>query len=193
MYRDSSAITLVDTARNENTEWNGWAEFNDALPAREIVDLAKDMGIVLKFKKGSKEDLSMEVWEELCLLADDRREAPVTVGKRTSDGVAVKKRGRKPQNLGKRKYRIILPEELIGKEKKELTNWCPCTTRQAIKVWEFFVDEYLSTGSLFVTESRMQDIVNDRQAELQTRQDPWRIFQYYRPELIQCQLIKLES
>ena len=72
-------------------------------------------------------------------------------------------------------------------------DYCVCTTRQARKIWEFFVDEYLATGNDKVRESRMMDIVNDRQSELNTKQDPWRIFQYYRPELVQCLLIKIQN
>jgi hypothetical protein len=40
-----------------------------------------------------------------------------------------------------------------------------------------------------VTESILRQYIIDHASELKTRQDPWRIFQYYRPELIAEKLI----
>lgn len=201
LYSNADSITLVDTARDKNKEWDGWEHFNKALSPQEIAMLAVNMGIRLQFKKGSKEDLSQEVWRELCYMAEDRRTANAQeIANKQRDPITGKKRGRKASDLGKRRYYIRLGPEYAklkhppgGDIKKELLYLCPATTRQANKIWEFFVDEYLNTGSLVVTEARMQNIVNDRAEELRTRQDPWRIFCYYRPELIDCQLIKLEK
>ena len=41
-----------------------------------------------------------------------------------------------------------------------------------------------------VTEGDLRRKVEERAAELKTRQDPWRIFQYYRPKLIALKLLK---
>lgn len=49
-------------------------------------------------------------------------------------------------------------------------------------------DEKIET--LQITEADLKAKVIVRQAELKTRQDPWRIFQYYRPQLIAAKLIK---
>jgi hypothetical protein len=40
-----------------------------------------------------------------------------------------------------------------------------------------------------ITEAELKAKIIERAAELKTRQDPWRIFQYYRPQLIQAKLI----
>jgi hypothetical protein len=40
-----------------------------------------------------------------------------------------------------------------------------------------------------VTELELRKIIESRAAELNTKQDPWRIFQYYRPTLLQDHLI----
>jgi hypothetical protein len=42
---------------------------------------------------------------------------------------------------------------------------------------------------IFVTEEVLRQYIVDHAAELHTRQDPWRIFQYYRPQLISEKLI----
>ena len=41
----------------------------------------------------------------------------------------------------------------------------------------------------FITEQVLKQYIIDHAAELKTRQDPWRIFQYYRPVLITDKLI----
>lgn len=41
-----------------------------------------------------------------------------------------------------------------------------------------------------ITERDLRDVVMKRQLELRTRQDPWRIFQYYRAELIKSKLVR---
>lgn len=187
MYSSPEDITLVDSARMKEYEWAGYDHFNKALDAREMANLAVNLGIRLEFKKGRKEDLAMELWDQLCRMADDRRTAKAPIKR---DPLTGKKRGRKKTDLGSRRYRIV---SIDHEDRKKLIDDVPMTTRQAKKIWEFFVDEYLATGSLYITEARMQNIVNDRAEELRTKQDPWRIFCYYRPELIQCQLIKLEK
>ena len=181
MYSSRGAITLVATALDEERIWDGYAEFLETLEAHEMAMLSVNLGIRLDFKKGLKEDLATELWSELCSRADDRRTAVAAVEKR---------RGRKKQDLGSRRYVVIFDDKMT---REEAIQFCPCSTRQAKRIWTFFVDEVLKTGLWSVTEARMQNIVNDRAEELNTKQDPWRIFQYYRPELIDCQLIKIQK
>lgn len=186
MYSSKEAVSLVNTSRDPSLEWDGFADFMEKLSAREMAMLSVNHGIKITFTKGSKEDLAHELWEAMCYQADDRRTAKPVPKRDPLTGN--KPRGRKPQNLGSRKYTVI--EE--GTDKKALLDDAPMTTRQAKKIYEFFVDEMIATGSPVITEDRMQHIVNDRAEELRTKQDPWRIFQYYRPELIQCKLIKMK-
>lgn len=185
MYSSPSAVTLVDSARDQ--EWSGWSHFNESMEPAMMLKLSINLGIMLEFRKGSKETLSLELWDHMCRRADDRRQASTPRGFDPVTGA--KKRGRKKQNLDGRRYHIIEPLS----EKKEMLNEAPITTRQGRKIYEFFVDEGFRTGSRVITEGRMKDIVNDRAEELRTKQDPWRIFCYYRPELVDCQLIKLDA
>jgi hypothetical protein len=41
-----------------------------------------------------------------------------------------------------------------------------------------------------ITEEDLKKAINARAAEIRTRQDPWRIFQYYRPTLVKAGFIK---
>jgi len=44
-----------------------------------------------------------------------------------------------------------------------------------------------------LTEEELRKAICDRAAELHTKQDPWRIFQYYRPNLISSKLVRRVS
>ena len=39
------------------------------------------------------------------------------------------------------------------------------------------------------TEAKLREVVQARAQELKTKQDPWRIFQYYRPQLVKLGFI----
>jgi hypothetical protein len=51
-------------------------------------------------------------------------------------------------------------------------------------------EDSMDTEKHTISEKDLKDAVIKRAAELKTRQDPWRIFQYYRPQLIQAKLIR---
>lgn len=68
-------------------------------------------------------------------------------------------------------------------------------TYQALKSLELFreclekqgIDK---NGRKVVTEAILKQYVIDHAAVLKTRQEPWRIFQYYRPQLIKAKLLR---
>jgi hypothetical protein len=61
-------------------------------------------------------------------------------------------------------------------------------TFQALKSLQLFRDCLLDRTE--VTEGELKQYVIDRADVLKTRQDPWRIFQYYRPQLIAAKLLR---
>ena len=61
-------------------------------------------------------------------------------------------------------------------------------TYQAKQCYVIF-DQLIGTGAS-VTEEQLRRKVEERAAELKTKQDPWRIFQYYRPKLISLGLMR---
>ena len=40
LYRNSESVTLVESSRNKNLEWDGFEEFCDVLNAKEMVDIS---------------------------------------------------------------------------------------------------------------------------------------------------------
>jgi hypothetical protein len=65
-------------------------------------------------------------------------------------------------------------------------------TPQARICLAIFHDLLKSLSKPSVTEAELKAEVYRRQADLKTRQDAWRIFQYYRPQLIQAKLIRCD-
>lgn len=83
---------------------------------------------------------------------------------------------------------------------------CPIHTYQAVACYKIIVEEArptkvgehvdtvtkeaVPTIKYLISEADLRDRVIARAAELKTKQDPWRIFQYYRPQLIAAKLIR---
>ena len=44
-----------------------------------------------------------------------------------------------------------------------------------------------------VTEAKLREIASERAAELKTKQDPWRIFAYYRPRMIEEGILRQQA
>jgi hypothetical protein len=114
----------------------------------------------------------MWVWYALCSIATKR------LGDTTpKDPVS----GRK-STIGIRKYTPV---------KNPDGSWPDCAihTPQA-KVCLTIVRESIDPETGSITENDLKAKVLERQQEIKTRQDPWRIFQYYRPSLINAGLLK---
>jgi hypothetical protein len=77
----------------------------------------------------------------------------------------------------------------LGTSAKPGSYECPgILTYQAVQCHRIFIDTLAKNES--VTESDLKAEITRRAPELKTKQDPWRIFQYYRPKLIAAKLIK---
>jgi hypothetical protein len=61
---------------------------------------------------------------------------------------------------------------------------------QACALLDILYEAIEANGSNVFTEAQMRGIVELRRDELHTKQDPWRIFQYYRGKLITCGFLR---
>jgi len=64
-------------------------------------------------------------------------------------------------------------------------------TPQALACYKIFKETLAARD--FITEAELKVAVIARAGELRTRQDPWRIFQYYRPTLIKLLVLRREG
>lgn len=122
-------------------------------------------------KKQPLQDTALYVWYALCARATDR------TSKTPRDPVT----GRK-SDLMTRKYFLgtVVP--------KDNDYVALIQTRQAYVCYRIFRDAIGKSPS--ITEADLKRAMENRAAEIQTRQDPWRIFQYYRSQLIKLNLLK---
>lgn len=119
--------------------------------------------------------IALWVWLKLCRLAKDRTTAP-------KDPVT----GSKTKNAARMYYRCL--------DEKGIPIPSPLKTPQTmacLTILETTCKENTQNGKkvLSCTEANLKTAIFARSAELKTRQDPWRIFQYYRPQLINAKVI----
>lgn len=96
-----------------------------------------------------------------------------------SDGTPERK-----SSLGSRKY-------FLGKRAAEFDKHSAQYPPQMKTCFAFLLGN-IKQDRDHITEEDFKRVVMERQAELKTRQDPWRIFQYYRPRLIQEGMVRYE-
>lgn len=112
-------------------------------------------------------------WAKILTLTVDRR----------SSNVPISATGRK-STIGLCEYRIGSITEGDGGLKTPQAKASLHLFRQCLAASESGTPE-----DRFITEEVLRKYIEDHASELHTRQDPWRIFQYYRPNLIQEKLI----
>ena len=116
--------------------------------------------------------ISQYTWAKIVSLAVDRRSVhtPTQNGRKSTIGLceyrATSELGEGQLKTPQAKACIKLFREVLASDKATATD----TDR-------------------FVTEEVLRQYIIDHAAELHTKQDPWRIFQYYRPNLITEKLI----
>lgn len=183
-FRFPSASHVTIVSDGIAFKWTGFDHWADHRTAAECAaDHLELFGCELPkpLARLSKEDdyvhLKLLVWKARCMRAADRMEKPVAVDRKTGQP-RVKK-------LAGRKYQLIKDD------------WSAMTIPQAMACLRILKD---TIGELTVkvdgmigecTEDDLKAAITTRQAELHTKQDPWRIFQYYRPRMIEAGIIRL--
>ena len=126
-------------------------------------------------------ELSIMVWMQLCKTAVNRLSA------RAPEVTAAGNPKRSFKKLLDRGYEIIKLE--IDPKLK-----LPPQAKTCLEFFAELVKEANPSGENrieTIKEDRVKAYVIEQQTRLQTRQDPWRIFQYYRPTLIKEGFIRL--
>lgn len=123
--------------------------------------------------KATRVEACVAIWQKWCSIAEDR----------TKTGNPVNASGNKKQSYDNRIYTLLTGSKDMGLK-----------TPQAIacvKILEESMAKSEVPGELgTITEKDLKAKIYERGAELRTRQDAWRIFQYYRPQLIQTKVLK---
>lgn len=155
-----------------------WEGFCEECTIKQIASLAERFDVAIPAKSRNKTDASLLVWHRLC----DVGKAPALTGQGS-----VRPGERRTGKLANRRYVKVRDEDLSDAERGTRTearrSLCP-QARACLEIFE-------AAGVDEVPESRMRGLIEENQDRLKTRQDPWRIWQYYRPTLIRERFLRL--
>jgi len=144
--------------------FNKWEEI-DGLPKQTLIEVYE---IICKKKPEigmSYVDVSVKAWLTALREGVDRTDASLRV---KADGST------SPRPLGERRYKVT--------DK-------PCPSSLVLQAR--LVHAILKRDAvMWIDEESLKSIIAS--SDLKTRQDPWRIFQYYRPTLVKCGLLEIE-
>lgn len=175
-FPSSSHCTIVEAGIEKKIP--GFAKFDDLVTLDEAVTAHSKLFGEEPAKSLDPIMVKLAVWKGLCHNengAKNRMEKPVAVDHTTGEPKRVKK-------LANRKYVLVK------------NDWAAIHIPQALACLRIIRDSVTPGGDGVVgevTEELLKAKIMERQAELHTRQDPWRIFQYYRPRLIEAQILRL--
>lgn len=152
---------------------NNWDAFDETLPTKEVA-IEKHKAVFGKepAKTLEKFEITQVIWFHMATKAEDRTNV---IAETKADGSKKRK-----STLGTRIYKLKAdpPKDALENLK----------TPQMLVCFNILKESLDDKGE--VTEAVLKEKVYERQAEIKTRQDAWRIFQYYRPQLAQRGLIQ---
>lgn len=176
-FKSASRCTIVAAGIDHKVE--GFSKYADITTTAEALAMhttlfAFEAPKVICDKESEYIYLKLACWKGLCMKAADRTAKPVAIDHKTGEP-----KGRK---LANRKYVLVKDD------------WTGITIPQAMACLRIIKDNVAPDGEGVVgsvSEESLKSLVNVRREELKTRQDPWRIFQYYRPQLIAAGILRL--
>jgi len=164
--------------------WPNWTEFDNIMEKENstLLALHNRLFTVDPPTSNSRIDTSVAVWHKMMSLAEDRLKdspnnpATTTTGKGKSGG---------RKSLENRIYiAVTLPDKTwpgTGDIKTPQALACLKIARESATEKD---------GTMVLTEDELRAAIIKRAEEIKTRQDPWRIFQYYRASLVQAGVLK---
>jgi hypothetical protein len=174
-YTKPENITVMSSARQ--VTYRNYEDFDDEVTLGDLIALHEEFFRKAPTKKLQKDraELSLIIWHHLCNVADDRTTIGQTEAHTDDNG------NRRRQSLADREYTVRTVEDLP----KALSSVPP----QARVCYQILADICEQQDS--VSEQALMGAVAQasEQGRLKTKQDPWRIFQYYRPKLVEHNLI----
>lgn len=166
-FTDGSVPVPVEIVPDR--EWQNFDQFVE-LPKQTVLAYHEQFFGVEPPKKQSHTDTAVACWAYM--VKEAKPHLPDT------DPVTGKKE--RKSSLGTRRY-------FLGSRDRK-TVVMPFQMSKCLDLLEASIPQNRD----YVTEEELSQVVTNRAGELKTKQDPWRIFQYYRPRLIQEKLLRYE-
>lgn len=180
-FEDGDKIRrTVDPAELLESWYFGEQSLIDRHDDRGLLDLWNDIPGDSKGRTSliapTKSESAKKLWMYMCRTALSAHEAQIPEGK-------TRKRGRPRNDAHARGYLMLVlkPSDITFTMEENLP-------KQAISMIEIILED----GRERFTEDEMKAVIAEGAAagQLKTKQDPWRIFQYYRPKLIQYDVLR---
>lgn len=155
--------------------WANFRDFSDTVNKETTLAYHENLFSAPAPKKQELITTQLWVWHKICSMVKN-------------SGFVTKNSAPKDPSTGRKSSigsRLYMHGAKAGDDKKSTSG---ITTYQALKSLELF--RTLIGNDESVTESVLKQYVIDNGEVLKTKQDPWRIFQYYRPQLIKEGLIR---
>jgi hypothetical protein len=167
-FSNVSKISILKDAIAQ--QWNGWSEDFDKQPKDEILKAHQRVFQAAPPKDQQLIESSLMTWLKLAQIAYDR-----------TDEAATAKKIAKSKVLS-RTYTYI----------KDPAKAATLVTPQA-KACLQIISESVNKETLTINEVDLKAAIEAKCALLKTRQEPWRIFQYYRTGLINSGCLKMSA
>lgn len=168
---------------NRRLEWRNWKDFNDAYIDDDLEELRAEY---TKWyhedppRNAKKVTLTKCIWAKMYLIANDRTDV---YGCAKPKDPVTGKRERK-RNLDRRMYRALGNGATVVH-----------LQAQAMITYRALLEYQRQTQRDTISEAGVRDVMTRMRDDgtLRTKQDPFRIFQYYRPALIKAGLLEESS
>lgn len=176
IYENMERCTLTPQAMETSDIWETVEGLMD-LPKMRVHGIYEGVTGVSPPTRWDKEEMAIETWLELIKRATDMTDPAKREG-----GTVKKSDGRRD-----RKRKLDDRTYVLGDPPTDGVQ-IPLPP-QARVCYQILVDA--CGEEMGVSESVLREVIMKRAVELKTRQDPWRIFQYYRPQLIAARLVRM--
>lgn len=178
-FKEASSNHIVE--KGIQHEWASWMAFDEVVEKNPalLTELHQRVFNVADVEGVTRIDKSCAVWAKMAAMAEDRIKG--SPGNPVTQNTGNKSRA----SLDTRIYIAVRTAEKAWPSAPDLK------TPQALACLKILRETAVERdGTLSCTEKDLREAVVKRAEEIRTRQDPWRIFQYYRPTLVQAGVLK---
>lgn len=186
MYRENGLISLMEQGRHR--EIHGLMDLHDRFSNDDLLDLHSELYGRKPSLKRDKMGICIYIIAKICSKAKDRTEWAIPQNAAASGNMTTDPRSGPRQSLKGRMYCIMNEKPPKGIKMPPQAMICFEVLAKTINTLESEDNE--NSGACTEEQFRNALMTAQDQGQLKTKQDPWRIFQYYRAQLVKHGMIK---
>jgi hypothetical protein len=176
----AATVAIVNPAKVYDN-FKAFTASTDAVEVTKLHSLAFGGEAHTKADEADLLEWQVKVWMQLCKTANNRLASPAASGTRKVS-----------EKMLNRSYELIKSEIPADQKMPPQVRTCLTFFTECAAADETYSKTPVEERGVYtISEKAFQAYVEKEQLRLKTRQNPWRIFQYYRPELIKGGYIRL--